>query len=140
MLSIVYASQAGEVLSGFGYGYDGAGNRQYKAFADGTQESYGYDVLNRLTGVDCPGGKYAEYGYDAVGNRQSLIDSTRTLTRWAATASASVEPRGAGSPGPGMGAPPFCNGIASASPLRARIRSGEKAHERTAAARLTGRW
>ena len=91
VLSIVYANQAGEVLSGFGYGYDGAGNRKYKAFADGTQESYGYDVLNRLTGVDYPGGKHVEYGYDGVGNRQSLLDSTRTLTRWAATASASSQ-------------------------------------------------
>ncbi len=38
------------------YGYDAVGNRTTKTKADGTVISYTYDELNRLTGINCPGG------------------------------------------------------------------------------------
>jgi YD repeat-containing protein len=79
------------VQTAFGYGYDEAGNRKWKAFADGTRETYGYDGLSRLTSVEYPSGRQVEYGYDEVGTRVSLLDGSKTVTRWAATATASTQ-------------------------------------------------
>ena len=60
--------------------------------ANGSRESYGYDALNRLTGVDYPSGRRVEYGYDGVGNRLSMVDTDKApVVRWAATAVASSE-------------------------------------------------
>jgi RHS repeat-associated protein len=90
--SIVYSNGAGEVLTAFGYDYDAAGNRKSKAFADGTRETYGYDALDRLTSVEYPTKRRVDYAYDPVGNRTSLVDTSRAgATRWAATATASSE-------------------------------------------------
>jgi len=106
VLSIVYANQKGQVLTAFGYGYDENGNRQFKSFADGTKEDYGYDKLNRLTSVKYPGAsaRQVSYGYDGVGNRVSLVDTSRgTVTRWAVSATASSQastsPYGGGASG-----------------------------------------
>jgi RHS repeat-associated protein len=74
----------------FGYAYDRAGNRTRKTLADGSEETYGYDGLNRLTAVSYPSGRQVAYVYDAVGNRKSLIDTSKTkVTRWPTSAQAS---------------------------------------------------
>jgi RHS repeat-associated protein len=56
----------------FGYTYDTAGNRTTKSSLDST-ESYAYDLLDRLVGVERNGSSanHWHYDYDAVGNRRS---------------------------------------------------------------------
>jgi RHS repeat-associated protein len=89
---IAYANPAGQVLTSFGYVYDTAGNRLSKAFADGTSEMYGYDALNRLTRATYPGGRDVSYFYDPVGNRLSLLDTSKpATTTWATSATASSQ-------------------------------------------------
>ncbi len=57
-------------ITSFAYTYDQAGNRLTKATPD-FAESYSYDPLYRLTGVDRTGTSTGlwSYGYDGVGNR-----------------------------------------------------------------------
>jgi YD repeat-containing protein len=59
-------------ITNFTYTYDNAGNRLTKQQLD-YSESYSYDKLYRLTGVDRTGGSSGRwlYSYDAVGNRLS---------------------------------------------------------------------
>jgi RHS repeat-associated protein len=67
--SILYRSRTNEILMGFAYGHDLNGNRLYKRFADGTQESYSYDAANRLVHVTYRDGKFEDFTYDLLGNR-----------------------------------------------------------------------
>lgn len=67
------------MVSRHAYSYDGNGNRLVQIAvrtSPSTQElgspeftEYGYDVLNRLTGVKAPDGQASLYRWDAVGNR-----------------------------------------------------------------------
>ncbi|MHB8564668.1 MAG: RHS repeat domain-containing protein, partial [Acidiferrobacteraceae bacterium] len=57
-------------LPSFAYGYDRNGNPQSKTFADGTQETYFYDGLDRLTKVAFQNGSVASYTLDPTGNRE----------------------------------------------------------------------
>jgi YD repeat-containing protein len=67
--SILYRSRTNEILMGFAYGHDLNGNRLYKRFADGTQETYSYDSANRLVHVTYRDGKFEDFSYDLLGNR-----------------------------------------------------------------------
>ncbi|WP_148282437.1 RHS repeat-associated core domain-containing protein [Corallococcus coralloides] len=95
---------SGPVVSQFVYTYDANGNRLTQVetrTAPSTQvlgvsgtTRYGYDVLNRLTGVAAPDSRNTLYRLDAVGNRtgerQALIRWTRGL---GPDAYSSVEPK-----------------------------------------------
>jgi YD repeat-containing protein len=50
------------------YGYDGGFNRVSKV-VNGVQETYGYDVLDRLRAATVAAGPRTDWTYDAVGNR-----------------------------------------------------------------------
>jgi RHS repeat-associated protein len=69
--SILYRSRTNQILMGFAYGHDLNGNRLYKRFADGTQETYSYDNANRLVHVTYRDGKFEDFTYDLLGNRVS---------------------------------------------------------------------
>jgi len=64
------------------YGYDAAGNRTSLVDPLGQTTSFGYDNLNRLTGVSYSDGvtPNVSYGYDANGNRANMVDGTGTTT------------------------------------------------------------
>ena len=68
---------------GFGgvmsFSYDKNGNRLTLSTQDGRQTRYGYDGLNRLTGLAGPGGTM-QYGYDRSGLRLNEIGSNGTTT------------------------------------------------------------
>lgn len=58
----------GTAFATIGHTYDGRGNRLTRT-VDGATESYTYDDLARMTGVEYPGGRSVSYAYDAAGNR-----------------------------------------------------------------------
>jgi RHS repeat-associated protein len=65
------STKGAAALAQFGYLYDRVGNRTSKTALDHA-ESYGYDVLDRLTEVSRSGlSGLWHYGYDKVGNRTS---------------------------------------------------------------------
>ena len=68
-------------ITSFGYTYDAAGNRLTKATAEFT-ESYGYDPLYRLTGVERTGSLTGlwHYDYDSVGNRTTAQAGSSVAT------------------------------------------------------------
>jgi len=69
-------------ITSFAYTYDDAGNRKTKTTLDHA-ESYSYDELYRLIGVDRSGtgAETWRYGYDAVGNRETYqIGESQVMT------------------------------------------------------------
>gem|GEM_PF-2437065 len=62
--------------------YDGNGNVTQRTDGNGVPTSYIYDAMNRLTGIDYPGGTGPEvtFTYDANGNKASMTDATGITT------------------------------------------------------------
>jgi RHS repeat-associated protein len=84
-------SLSGSVLLGFGYAYDGQGNRVSKTREDGSSEVYSYDPSMRLTQVDYGTAKTVTYTLDNLGNRTNEVQTVRpasgpnVVTQWSAT-------------------------------------------------------
>jgi RHS repeat-associated protein len=79
ILHLVNHDDAGVVISRFDYTYDAAGNRLSKTSVEGI-ETYSYDALNQLIGVNYPDGSTTQYVYDAMGNRLSVIENDVSST------------------------------------------------------------
>ena len=75
LLELGNYQDGGDILSKFEYVYDEVGQRTQATNTYGWRqpatevESYTYDNLRRLTGVDSSNGMWAVYGYDRSGNR-----------------------------------------------------------------------
>ncbi len=66
----------------FTYDYDPNGNLTQKTEkVDGATTTYTYDAENRLTRIDFPGGRFAEYRYDGLGRRIEKNDNGQ-ITRY----------------------------------------------------------
>lgn len=70
--SITHTTEAGTVLSDYGYAYDNANQVITKTDERG-QTHYTYDDASRLTTEISPTGETTYYGYDPVGNRTAMI-------------------------------------------------------------------
>ena len=82
---------------GFCYAYDANGNLATKTAkvlgaCTGALTIYTWDVLNRLTRIDLPGGGFAAYRYDADGRRIEK-DVNGVVTRARVTCAAPLAPR-----------------------------------------------
>jgi RHS repeat-associated protein len=62
--------------------YDGNGNVTSRTDGNGVVTAYTYDAMNRVTGIDYPGGTTPDvsFTYDANGNRASMTDATGVTT------------------------------------------------------------
>lgn len=61
------------------YTLNAVGNRTAKV-QDLKSETYGFDAIDQVTGVDSNGSRNVAYNYDAVGNRTSVIDNGATTS------------------------------------------------------------
>jgi RHS repeat-associated protein len=68
-------------ITSFGYTYDAAGNRLTKTLPE-FSETYGYDALYRLNGVERTGASTGiwQFAYDPVGNRTTSQDGSSVLS------------------------------------------------------------
>jgi len=62
------------------YGYEPAGQRQWRLDAKGQLTTYTYDNNGRRTGIQYSDGSRGTYAYDAVGNRARMEDATGITT------------------------------------------------------------
>ncbi|MCP3993729.1 MAG: RHS repeat protein, partial [bacterium] len=77
--TIVTRAQNGQVIDGFSYQYDAAGNRLEQAsLRDGVNETFTYDFADRLHRWT-RGDDFIEYSYDAVGNRLAKLETDMTI-------------------------------------------------------------
>ncbi|MGV3663330.1 MAG: RHS repeat-associated core domain-containing protein [Prosthecobacter sp.] len=62
--------------------YDGNGNAVSRTDGNGLQTQYTYDVMNRITGIDYPGGSSPDvsFTFDLNGNRATMTDMTGVTT------------------------------------------------------------
>ncbi|KAF1084282.1 tRNA nuclease WapA precursor [Sporotomaculum syntrophicum] len=67
-LKTMHNKLGGQTITQYSYNYDNNGNIT-SVTENGQTTSYIYDVLNRLTGVQRPGGEQLSYQYDSRGNR-----------------------------------------------------------------------
>ncbi len=70
VITLINTSGKGSIISTYNYTYDAAGNQKSKQDSNGITY-YDYDMDNRLSQVEEPGGKVTFYTYDAAGNRMS---------------------------------------------------------------------
>jgi YD repeat-containing protein len=66
--SLEHKGAGGAVLSAFGYGYDGSGNRNSFTTLGGDSWRIEHDALDRIKSVRIGSAAPATYGYDAIGN------------------------------------------------------------------------
>ncbi len=71
VLSVLTTNGVGDLVAGFSYTYDAAGNRTRSVDHLGRSVAYRYDELNRLVEALGPGSRAESYSYDAAGNRLS---------------------------------------------------------------------